>query len=158
MIKGSFDNGSPFIEGLLVFPGLNIHGPISFLLDTGADETCIMPTDGRRLRIDYGALTGRKVPIRGVSGSIITTKRPALIFFTEDTGKVRVYRIQIDIMPDEPELYGLHSLLGQDILSRWRTVHDPTRGLDEAVQARQSLAVPLSQRPSLEDCLLGADV
>ena len=128
MIKGSFDNGSPFIEGLLVFPGLNVQGPISFLLDTGADETCIMPTDGRRLGIDYGTLTGRKVNIRGVSGSIDIIKRAAFILFTEDVGKVRLYRILIDIMPDETELHGLHSLLGQDILSRWRTVHDPTRG------------------------------
>ncbi len=127
MIEGSFDNGSPFIEGLLVFPGLNVRGPISLLLDTGADETCIMPTDGHRLGIDYSTLTGRKVSIRGVSGSIDSIKRPVFILFTEDRGKVRLYRILIDIMPDETKLHGLHSLLGQDILSRWRTVHDPTR-------------------------------
>ena len=132
MIKGSFDNGSPFIEGLLVFPGLNIQGTISFLLDTGADESCVMPTDGRRLGIDYGNLTGRTVSIRGASGSVDSTKRPALVFFAEDTGKVRLYRIQIHIMPDEPALHGIHSLLGQDILSRWRTVHDPTRGRIQA--------------------------
>ena len=108
MIKGSFDNGSPFIEGLLVFPGLNIQGPISFLLDTGADESCIMPTDGLRLGIDYDALTGRKVSLRGVSGSIESTKRPVLIFFTETTGKVRLYRIQIDIMPNKTKLHGIN--------------------------------------------------
>ena len=115
MIKGSFDNGSPFIEGLLLFQELNVHGPISFLLDTGADETCVMPTDGRRLAIDYSTLEGRTVKIRGVSGvsgDIDITKCPAFIFFTEDTGKVRVYRILIDIMPDEPKIHGLHSLLG----------------------------------------------
>jgi len=144
MIRGSFDSGSPFIEGLLVFPGLNVQGPISFLLDTGADETCIMPTDGWRLGIDYSNLTGRKVSIRGVSGSIDTTRRPLLAFFTEDNGKVRVYRIQVLFMPDEPRLYSLHSLLGQDILSRWRTVHDPTRGrLQATVLSADQTLYPL---------------
>lgn len=128
MIKGSFEDGSPFIEGLLVIPRLHIQGPISFLLDTGADESCLMPTDGLRLGIDYGSLTGRKVSISGVSGDIECTKCSVFVFFTEDNGKVRIYRIQIDIMPDVPKLHPMHSLLGQDILSRWRTVHDPTRG------------------------------
>lgn len=142
MIEGSFDNGSPFIEGLLVFPGLDVQGPISFLLDTGADESCVMPTDGLRLGIDYGTLTGRKVRIRGVSGPIESTKRPVLVFFVENTGKVRLYRILINIMPNEPKLHSLHSVLGQDILSRWRTVHDPTRGRIQAtvISADRTLA------------------
>ena len=142
MIKGSFDNGSPFIEGLLVIPRLHIHGPISFLLDTGADESCLMPTDGLRLSIDYGSLTGRKVSISGVSGNIECTKCSVLAIFTEDNGKVRIYRIQIDIMPDVPELHRMHSLLGQDILSRWRTVHDPTRGQIQATVKSADLTLP----------------
>ncbi len=81
MIRGSFDNGSPFIEGLLVIPELNIEGPISFLLDTGADETCIMPTDGHRLGIDYNTLTGEQVSIVGVSGSITFYEASRVCFF-----------------------------------------------------------------------------
>ncbi len=142
MIKGSFDNGSPFIEGLLVFPGLNVQGTISFLLDTGADESCVMPTDGRRLGIDYSSLTGRKVSIRGVSGSIDSIKRPVLVLFAEDTGRVRLYRIEMDIMPDDPGLHGIPSLLGQDILSRWRTVHDPTRGRIQATVISADRTLP----------------
>ena len=109
-------------------PELDLHDSVSFLVDTGAEVSSIMPTDGRRLFIDYDALSGEKASIVGVGGSVESIVSPALIYFTEDNGRVRLYRIDVTIMPDLPELHGLPSLLGQDILSRWRTVHDPTRG------------------------------
>ena len=106
-------------------PSLNVRGPLRFLLDTGADVSCIMPADGRDLGIDYSQLTGRKVKIGGVGGSVEAVRQQALVLFTEDTGRVRLYRVRIGIMPDLDELRKVPSLLGQDILSRWRTVHDP---------------------------------
>ncbi len=54
--------------------------------------------------------------------------RKAWARFIEDNGTARYYRVDVVIMPDTPKLYGLPSLLGQDILSRWRTTHSPAEG------------------------------
>ena len=127
MITGHFDNnGSPHIEGVLVLPGLQVQGSLHFLMDTGAFGSSIMPSDGSDIGIDYSQLTGEEITIHGVSGSIKAVMEQASLFFTEDTGTVRLYRINICIMPNRRTLRGLPSLIGQDILSRWRTGHDPT--------------------------------
>ena len=36
--------------------------------------------------------------------------------------------IDVVVMPDQEDLRGVHSALGQDILSRWRVLHDPAAG------------------------------
>lgn len=132
MIQGSFENGQPLIGAFVALPELDLHDSVSFLFDTGAEVSSIMPTDGRRLFINYEALTGVRASVIGVGGSIESVVTPALIYFTEQNGRVRLYRVDVSIMPDEPELHGLPSLLGQNVISRWRTVHDPTRGRLEA--------------------------
>lgn len=127
MIIGSFENGSPFVEGLLVLPRLRIVGPISFLVDTGADLTMLVPSDVNRLRIPYSRLRDR-APIFGFKGSAETFRETALLVFAEEKGITRVYRRRIRIMEDDPDTdMSTDSLLGQDVLSSWRMVHDPSK-------------------------------
>jgi hypothetical protein len=57
---------------------------------------------------------------------------PATFLFTEDNGTVRQYNILVSIMPNVSAMLNMPSLLGQDIISRWRTVHDPTGGVLQA--------------------------
>jgi hypothetical protein len=54
MIQGRFGNtsGRPYVEGRLVIPRLKVRGDISFIFDTGADQTVLMPMDGTRLLLD----------------------------------------------------------------------------------------------------------
>ena len=132
MIQGSFENGQPFIKAFISLPEIGVEGSIFFLVDTGAEVSPVMPADGHRLFIEYDALSGERASVIGVGGSIRSTLSSALIYFTKNTGKVRLYRTRVTIMPDQPALRRLPSLLGQDILSRWRTVHDPGRGILQA--------------------------
>src|SRR5436305_3620283 len=58
MLEGRFGNtsGAPYIEALVSFPRLRLRGLVSFLVDTGADGTVLMPTDSRKLGIDFRSL------------------------------------------------------------------------------------------------------
>ena len=129
MITGHFDAGSPYVEGFVELRGLRTDGRVTFLLDTGADVTCIMPQDGHWLGMDYTRIKRWDSPTRGVGGSVRAARRRAQVWFTEDSGVVRQYSLLIDIMPDLESLQGLPSLLGQDILAHWRVVHEPASEL-----------------------------
>lgn len=132
MIVGSFKDRRPFIEGRLALPTLGVQEMLPFLFDTGADVSCLMPGDGRRLGIDYRNLRGRTARIQGASGAVNPVTAPATFLFTEDNGTVRQYNILVSIMPNVSAMLNMPSLLGQDIISRWRTVHDPTGGVLQA--------------------------
>jgi hypothetical protein len=59
MLLGRFGNtsGRPYLEGRLVLTRLGLAADISFIVDTGADKTVVMPLDGTRLGVDYANLT-----------------------------------------------------------------------------------------------------
>ena len=101
-------------------------GEIPMLLDTGADMTSVMPGSGLLSDTDYNRLTGERTWVRGVSGSIRAVRCWAHILFEEDDGAHRLYAIDVVVMPNQRRLRRLPSALGQDILSHWRLVHDPT--------------------------------
>ena len=65
------------------------------------------------------------------------------VSFTETNRVTRHYPLVVEVMPDIPNLAELPSILGQDILSRWRTIHNPTRGQLYATV----LSADLSLRP-----------
>ncbi len=62
MIIGRFDEyGRPFIRGRLFIPRLGIDSEIDFLLDTGADVTCLHPGDLRLIRIGVDFIPSESV-------------------------------------------------------------------------------------------------
>ena len=48
-------SGSPYLEGRLVVPCLEISGDVSFLVDTGADYTALMPMDGEEMQVPFAS-------------------------------------------------------------------------------------------------------
>lgn len=132
MIVGGFVGRYPLVKARLQLPTLGAEGQVIFLLDTGAHTSCVMPDDGRLLRIDYGRLTGASSQTRGLGGSVASVSVPAALVFAEDNGVHRVYEFIIDVMPDTPALQEMPSLLGQDILAHWRVTHSPGEGLLQA--------------------------
>ena len=128
MLRGRFGDtsGRPYIEGRLILPNLNILGDISFLVDTGSDETRLHPSDGIRLNIDYGQLSGdaESVGTSGVSHDFI---EPAFVVFSEPRRFLYAYNITLRIAPYDVEIMNLPSLLGRDILARWRMIYDPQK-------------------------------
>ena len=96
MLIGRFGDtsGSPYVESRVAFPRVGNVGHISFLVDTGADRTIIMPTDGRLLRLDYGQLAGN-VPTVGLGGASFTYEERAIIVFTEPNKKAYLYNLEV---------------------------------------------------------------
>lgn len=69
MILGRFGNttGRPYVNGRLLLPRLNISTNLSFLVDTGADISTLMPADGLTTGINYQELIDLTV-VGGVGG------------------------------------------------------------------------------------------
>lgn len=125
MLIGRFGNTSarPYIEGRVALPRLGCHADISFLVDSGADVTYLMPTESALMGIDYNQLVGG-VQTSGIGGECTDFQERALIAFSEPGKRVYVYDIDILITNPQPYNQNYPSLLGRDILSRWRTVID----------------------------------
>lgn len=128
MIRGRFGDttGRPYIEGRLIVPRLNLRSDVSFIVDTGADNSLLMPLDGMRMGIDYAGLSGdaESVGIGGISRNFV---EPAIIVFSEPRHNLFVYMIQLQICSPFPDILNIPSLLGRDILDRWRMTYNPSK-------------------------------
>ena len=76
MITGRFEEatGRPFLEGRLILPRLNVQGEVSFLMDTGADSSVLMPGDAGRLSVPFDQLRGSR-ECEGVGGASAVRRR-----------------------------------------------------------------------------------
>jgi hypothetical protein len=127
MLKGSFGkaSGRPFIESKIDFPRLQISGTVKLLVDTGADNCILMPADCDMLGIDWSQLRGGQ-NVFGVGGSSKTYREPAVLMFEDDDNRLHSYSTPLAIMAPAPtQLPQMPSLLGRDILSRWKMTYDP---------------------------------
>ena len=130
MIPGRFGNttGRPYVNGRLLLPRLNLVTNLSLLVDTGADVSTLMPTDGLKMGINYQAL-GNSTPVGGIGGNANCFPEDAVLAFDEpNRNLIRFYAITLMILENQPALTRLPSLVGRDILDRWRMNYDPSRG------------------------------
>ena len=127
MLRGRFGDtsGRPYIEGRLLLPRLNIRSDISFIVDTGADRSMLLPDDGDRMGIDYTRLTGEEESV-GIGGVCHNFIEPAIVVFSEVNRFLHIYMIDLAITPSDPDMRDLPSLLGRDILDQWRMTYNPT--------------------------------
>ena len=70
MLRGRFGDtsGRPYMEGHVLLPRLGLSGNVSFIFDTGADTSLLMPLDAQRMGIDYGLL-GNELSTLGIGGN-----------------------------------------------------------------------------------------
>lgn len=129
MLRGRFGDtsGRPYLEGRLVLPRLQVQGDISFIVDTGADRTVLMPVDALRLGVDYTKLTGGK-PTVGVGGIAKMFQESGAAVFLEGSRTLHLYFIEVRIASFTPEIADIPSLLGRDVLDRWRMHYNPATG------------------------------
>lgn len=107
-------------------PRLNLSGNVSFLLDTGADASILMPADARRLGVPFGQLQGDR-ECGGLGGTVHCFVERALLVFSDPGIALYAYDLHIDVMHDDPQMEDVPSILGRDVIDRWRITYDPQR-------------------------------
>ena len=92
MLRGRFgdSSGRPYLEGRLVIPRLEMRRDVSFIVDTGADSTLLMPLDGQGMGVDYSRLEESTTSV-GIGGATENFLEPALLAFSEGRRSLYVY-------------------------------------------------------------------
>lgn len=148
MLKGRYGDttGRPYIEGRLSIPRLGLRGDISFIVDTGADKSVLMPLDANRLGVDYSQLN-RSYNTIGIGGYSKNYIESAMLAFAEPKALLHVYLLEIYICTPSPEIADIPSLLGRDILDRWKiTFHKSNDDLFADVVSADVQIGPSNQR------------
>lgn len=136
MISGRFGDttGRPYIEARVVFPRLKVaikvpppgEADVSFLADTGADVTSIMPVDWHRFAVRLDQLV-EPFTIYGVGGKAEGFREKALVTFSEPEVGLHVYEVHVVILTPTQYIMSTPSLLGRDIMQRWSVTFDKQR-------------------------------
>ena len=129
MLTGRLGNtsGAPYLEAHIFFPRLSVRGLVSFLVDTGADGAIFMPTDSKKLGIRFQSLRTPTVTA-GIGGSARCFTEQVVLSFS-DSKFVYSYLFPVDLAEPSISNQRIPSLLGRDILNRWRFVLEPSRNL-----------------------------
>lgn len=141
MIIGRFGGSSqrPYVEGRVSIPSQNISADISFVLDTGADMTVLMPMDGAKIGLDYNNLNN-VVSSLGISGYSQDFLVSGYVTFRGSDGTLYSYEIDLLVSSPSPEISSIPSLLGRNIMNKWAIRYDPTNAVLEAsVHAADSI-------------------
>ncbi len=93
-------------------------------MDTGADTSVLMPGDVKRLGISYDRLEGDR-ECGGIGGTVHSFVERAILIFADPARTLYGYDLETEIMPYDPDMEEVPSLLGRDVLDRWRIVYDP---------------------------------
>ena len=124
MIAGEFDpQGYPTVWGRLDLSQWNVSYTVPFLLDTGADITCLHTRDSRRVHIPFSALRSRTYT-RGIGGVSRYFRETAIISFS-DGPRTRYYVVELYIAEPSQSNENLPSLLGRNIINNWHMQYDP---------------------------------
>ena len=133
MIEGAFDpynHNRPTVTGVVRIDGIGIEGVVDFLLDTGADATCLHYPDVAVAGIDQDRLRelGELREFGGVGGDAKYRQVSADITFEDTDRGLRTYSVGMFIADVSQETVGQRpSLLGRDILDLHLMVYDPQR-------------------------------
>jgi hypothetical protein len=135
-------SGRPYLEGRVVIPRLGLRGDFSLLVDTGADATFLMPGDAITLGLDFGLLRDLDTGSVGAGGAISSYREPAVVAFADDAN-LYGYLVNVSIMAFRDDMLTLPSLVGRDLLHRWRmTYHYSASRLEFEVESAD-VVVPL---------------
>ena len=143
MIVGRFGDTSrrPYINGYVVIPSLGARSNVSFIVDTGADRCVLMPMDGALFGIDYSRLTNTSLSL-GIGGLSKDYVEPAVIAFVEDNKTLHAFSIDLILSSPSPDIMTVPSLLGRNILDRWRITYWPAGATLVADVISSDLAIP----------------
>ncbi len=117
------------MNAMVAIAELGVEHPVQFLLDTGADRTCLHYPDVLMAGINPFRLRGfPKKSMNGIGGSADYFVVPADIkLFDSDQGYI-VHRISLRIADISQLKAGdIPSLLGRDVFNQYQMYYDPRR-------------------------------
>ena len=135
-IKGFFPTGfqtlpAPYVQAALFLPRLQLQGLISFMIDSGADDTTLSLIDVERINLTYRRLRrSSTVEVQGSGGTQLCYKEEAILLLRDEDAKTYYFPISVDI-PQQGTQRGqreqqrtLPSVLGRDVLNQCRLTTD----------------------------------
>lgn len=128
MVIGWFSfTGKPFVKARVIIPRLGVQREVEFLVDTGADRTCLNYRDAINMGLFPDVLRGSETShAEGVGGRARYFREEARIDFVE-TDDERPYEHTLSLLIADlsgtPSL--IPSLLGRDVLHLYRMVYAP---------------------------------
>lgn len=133
MINGRFGNtsGRPYLEAHIILPTLGLQGSVSFLVDTGADVTTLMPSDAVRLGVDFSTLQNPGLSY-GAGGAFTEFTESGHLLVADGPTMLYGYDVNFALIPPAPDRLGNPSLLGRDVLNHWKITFDHSNGLVQA--------------------------
>ncbi|MFH1352924.1 MAG: retropepsin-like aspartic protease [bacterium] len=135
IVPGFFKDGCAFIRAHLVLSELPLDAVVNFLVDTGASKTVISDKDAIFLKVDYEKLKPSSQKLSGVGGSVDTYifEDTTLVFKTEADKlefKFPILFLKHDLTSmneeDRIKILRIPSLLGRDILNRFKLIYNPS--------------------------------
>ena len=119
--------GQPFVKARVIIPRLGVQREVEFLVDTGADRTCVNYRDAVNMGLFPEILRGSEMThAEGIGGASRYFREDARIEFIE-TDDERPYEHTLSLLiadlSDAPSL--IPSLLGRDVLNLYRMVYAP---------------------------------
>ena len=131
MINGRFGDttGRPYVEGRFIFPHQpgNVWAWCSFIIDTGAERSVLLPVDARRMGLDRTKLVQTANSL-GIGGNAPGHNEYAVVILGDDErGRLYEFRLtEVAFIPeDTDEMREIDaSVLGRDVLDRVRLVYD----------------------------------
>jgi len=145
MIHGHFGElRRPYVSGSLLLPMAPREGRINFLLDTGADQTCLMPADAKAMRLKFeDLLLGKETRARGIGGRVKVHPQTGTITFLELSVGLVIYEVSVLVYPDRSPYRDYPSILGRDVLNDWRIRYSSIEETLTADALRPHVLIPL---------------
>ncbi len=129
MLQGRFGDtsGRPYIAARVGLYATGRYAEVSFLFDTGADITLLMPMDSSALGVDFSAASHVRVPLNGVGGAAWGVLLQGPVAFRDADNSLYVYNLN-NLIAAQPtaENVDVPSLLGRNIIDRWDVNYVPS--------------------------------
>lgn len=102
-----------------------------------------MPDDWELLGLDYSKLTGTTI-IGGVGGFATFHTAKSFFSFVISDIAVYIYSVEVAVAPPDTHYREIPSLLGRDILDKWKMFYYPRGGTleFEILQSDLEMAIP----------------